>query len=202
MSVVRRAFVFIVPVATAAVVVRHPADPKTAADLGDQLSLYIGIHVVLLLLLPLLGVVLWVLLRDIDTTPATVSRVLTLPAVAFYAAFDALVGIAAGVLAREALIIAQSDGAGAAQLAARWMQIPWPLWLFGPLAQLCWIGAVVAAAVAHHRAGSHPLAVGGLAMAALFAVHPGVTGVVAMIGLLIAGVTIELRPSRPVSAGS
>jgi len=201
-SVVRRGFLFIVPVATAAVVVRHPPDPTTATDLGDRLPLYIGIHVVLLLLLPLLGLVLWVLLRDIESTPATVSRVLVVPAVAFYAAFDALVGVAAGVLAREALVIAQSDGAGAELLAARWMEIPWPLWLFGPLAQLCWIGAVVAAAVAHHRAGSHPLAVGGLVLAALFAVHPRATGVVAMIGLLIAAVTIELRPSRSVGAES
>lgn len=198
MSVVRRGFLFVVPVATAAVVAWHPADPTTAADLGDQLSLYIGIHVVLLLLLPLLGLVLWMLLRDIDSKPATVSRVLVVPAVAFYAAFDALVGIAAGVLARETLVIAQTDRAGAEVLAARWMQIPWPLWLFGPLAQLCWVGAVIAAAVAHHRAGSHPLAVGGLAVAALFAVHPRATGVVAMIGLLIAAVAIERRPSPSV----
>lgn len=80
---------FIVPVATAAVVVRHPPDPATATDLGDRLPLYIGIHVALLLLLPLLGLVLWVLLRDIENTPATVSRVLVVPAVAYYAAFDA-----------------------------------------------------------------------------------------------------------------
>jgi hypothetical protein len=201
-AAVRRGFLFVVPVATAAVVAWHPADPTTAADLGDQLSLYIGIHVVLLLLLPLLGLVLWMLLRDIESTPATVSRVLVVPAVAFYAAFDALVGIAAGVLAREALIIAQTDGAGAELLAARWMEIPWPLWLFGPLAQLCWIGAVAAAAVAHHRAESHPLAVGGLAVAALFAVHPRATGVAAMIGLLTAAVAIELRRSRSVGAES
>lgn len=75
--------------ATAAVVVRHPPDPATATDLGDRLPLYIGIHVALLLLLPLLGLVLWVLLRDIENTPATVSRVLVVPAVAYYAAFDA-----------------------------------------------------------------------------------------------------------------
>lgn len=121
MSAVRRGFLFIVPVATAAVVVRHPADPTTAADLGDRLSLYIGIHVVLLMLLPLLGLVLWTLLRDIESTPATVSRVLTLPAVAFYAAFDALVGIAAGVLAREALVIAQSM----AQVRRCWRRGGW-----------------------------------------------------------------------------
>lgn len=142
---------------------------------------------------------LWTLLRGLESAPATVSRVLVLPAVAFYAAFDALVGIAAGVLAREALAVAEPGSAGAEMLAARWMEIPWPLWLFGPLAQLCWIG-VVAAALAHRRAGSHPLAVAGLVVAALFAVHPRATGVVAMIGLLIAAVMIELRPTRPAVA--
>jgi hypothetical protein len=77
--------------------------------------------------------------------------------------------------------------------------MPWPLWLFGPLAQLCWVGAVIAAAVAHRRAGSHLVAVAGLIVAAAFAVHPRLTGVLAMAGLLVAAVLIELKP-RPSQA--
>lgn len=181
----------------AAVVLRHPPDPATASDLGDQLGLYIAIHVALLVLLPLLGLVVWALLSGVTNRAATIARVLVVPAVAFYTAFDALVGVGAGVLAREALAMPEAMQPGAEALAARWMEIPWPLWLPGPLAQLFWIGAVVAAAMAHHRAGSPAVAVAALGTAAIFAVHPGAPGVLAMAALVVAGLTVERRSPAP-----
>jgi hypothetical protein len=93
---------FGVPVAVAAVIVRHPPDPATATDLGPLTNRYIWIHVALLFLLPLLGIVVWKLLEGMRGFAVSFARVAVAFALVFYAAFDALIGVAAGLLSREA----------------------------------------------------------------------------------------------------
>lgn len=95
-------FMLATPVLVAITIATHPADPLLPDHLGDDLSRYIWIHVALLALIPLLGVVISMLIRGLAGPSATAARFLLFPAVALYAAFDALVGIATGVLAREA----------------------------------------------------------------------------------------------------
>jgi hypothetical protein len=194
----RRTFLVAVPVAVALVIAGHPPDPSTATDLGAQTDLYVWIHVALLFLLPLLGMVVWILLHGLTGAPATLARVLLPVALVFYAAFDALVGIGSGLLAREALQTTGADLAGAQALAGRWMQIPGPMPIISTVAVMSWTAALLAAAVAHWRAGSSWLAVGGLALAGpLFGFgHPFVTGVIGMAGLTVAALTVELRPTQ------
>lgn len=191
----RRAFLFATPVLTGLVIATHPTDPTTAADLGAETGRYIGIHVGLLVMLPLLGIALWLLLQGITGTAATIARVMIPFTVAFYAAFDALIGIGAGVLSREAVALGDP---GAEALAARWMEIPMPLPLISTAAVVSWTGTLLAAAVAHYRAGSSWLAVGGLALAGpLFGFgHPLVFGVIGMAALLVAAAAIELGSLR------
>lgn len=194
-SLVRRTFLLAVPVATALVIFQHPPDPATAGDLGAQTDLYIWIHVGLLVMLPLLGIAVWLLLDGLHGRAATIARVLLPVAIVFYAAFDALVGIGAGLLSREAKALGDS---GAAALAARWMEIPLPMPIISTVAVVSWTGTLLAAAVAHWRAGSSWLAVGGLALAGpLFAFgHPFITGVIGMAALLVAAVVLEFdRPA-------
>lgn len=192
-DIARLAFLVAVPVLTAVVITRHPVDPRTAADLGDQIDLYIGIHVALLFMLPLLGIVTWTLLDGLRGTVATVARILLPVALVFYAAFDALVGIGGGVVAREALAVNAADRTGAEALAARWMTIPMPLPIISTMGTLSWTAALLAAAAAHAQARSPIIAVIGLALAGpLFGFgHPFVTGLIGMAGLAIAGVVIE-----------
>jgi hypothetical protein len=193
----RRAFLVAVPVLVAVVIAGHPPDPATATDLGAQTDRYIWIHVGLLFLLPLLGIVIWTLLRGLTGPAATLARVLLPVALVFYAAFDALVGIGSGLLAREAMQMTGADLAGAEALAARWMQIPWPMPIVSTLGVVSWTAALLAAAVAHWRAGSSWIVVAGLALAGpLFGFgHPFFTGIIGMAGLLAAALTIELRAS-------
>jgi len=192
-AIARRLVLFGAPLAMAAVVFQHPPDPAHAGSLGDETGLYVGIHVTLLFVLPFLGIAVWLLLDGVHNRAATVARV-TLPfALAFYAAFDSLVGIGAGVLAREAQTFSGSEVAGAEALAARWMEIPFPLPLFGALGPLSWTLALLAAAVAHFRVGSSWIIVFGLAIAGpLFGFgHPLITGPIAMLGLIVAAAVRE-----------
>jgi hypothetical protein len=199
----RRIFLIAVPVSTALVIAGHPPDPATATDLGPDTDRYIAIHVALLFMLPLLGVAVWMLLDGLRGVAATVARLLLPFALVFYAAFDALVGIGAGVLAREAMEVGEAR-AGAEALAARWMQIPMPLPIVSTLGTLGWTAALLAAAVAHARAGSPLLAVAGLAVAGpLFGFgHPFVTGLIGMGGLVVAAIALEWRPSPRVAAST
>lgn len=194
---VRRGLLFAVPVATAAVIAGHPPDPATATDLGDATSRYIGIHVALLFMLPLLGIALWLLLDGISGLAATVARILIPVALVFYAAFDALVGIAAGVLSRETTAMSGAERLGAEALAARWLEIPTPLPIVSTLAVVSWTAALLAAALSHYHARSPRVAVAGLALAGpLFGFgHPYITGVIGMAGLLVAALAIELNRS-------
>jgi hypothetical protein len=191
---IRRAFLFAIPILTALVIFRHPPDPATAHDLGHHTDLYIWIHVGLLFMLPLLGILIWQLLDGIHNRAATVARLLLPVALVFYAAFDSLVGIVAGMLAREALLLTGEVSLGAAALAARWMEIPMPLPVISTIGTVSWTVTLLAAAVAHKQAGSSWIVVIGLALAGpLFGFgHPFITGVIGMAGLLAATAVVEL----------
>ena len=182
------------PVAVAVVIAGHPPDPTTAGDLGAATGRYISIHVALLFLLPLLGVVVWKLLEGLEGFASSLARLALAFALVFYAAFDALVGIAAGVLSRETADLGGSAAPGAEMLVARWLEIPMPLSVVSAVGTVSWTVALVAAAVAHRRAGSSWLVVVGLGLAGpLFGFgHPLVFGVVGMAGLLTAALASEL----------
>ena len=191
---IRRAFLFAIPILTALVIFQHPPDPSSAHDLGHHTDLYIWIHVGLLFMLPLLGILIWKLLDGIDNRAATGARLLLPVALVFYAAFDSLVWIAAGLLARESLLLTSEISVGAAALAARWMEIPMPLPVISTIGTVSWTVMMLAAAVAHQRAGSSWIVVVGLALAGpLFGFgHAFITGVIAMAGLLAATVVVEM----------
>jgi hypothetical protein len=148
--------------------------------------LYIWIHVGLLFMLPLLGILIWMLLHGIENRAATVVRVLLPVALVFYGAFDSLVGIVAGMLAHEAMHMTGMASVGAAALAESWMEIPMPLPVISTIGVVSWTVVLLAAAVAHRQAGSSWVVVVGLALAGpLFGFgHPFITGVIGMAGLL------------------
>lgn len=200
-TLARRTFLFAVPVATAVVIAGHPPDPATATDLGERTSRYIAIHVALLFMLPLLGIALWLLLDGLSSAAATIARAAIPVALVFYAAFDALVGIAAGVLSRETVAMSGAERIGTEALAARWLEIPMPLPIVSTLGVVSWTVALLAAALAHYQVRSPWLAVAGLALAGpLFGFgHPYFTGVIGMAGLLTATLALELGQPRGVS---
>jgi hypothetical protein len=200
----RRILIFGAPILTAGVLAAHPTEPSRAMELAAMTDRWLAVHIALLICLPLLAIALWLLLDGIAGTAATVSRIALPFFVAFYAAFDGLVGIATGVLVREAAAAPPERQEAAIALAETWWSVPAPVWVFGVLGPASWVVATAAAAMAHHRAGSGRLVVGALAFAGpLFGFgHPFATGPLAMLALLTAALLItQRREPEPVGAG-
>ena len=85
----------------------HPAD----LEVGDKTSLYLGIHLLQLVLILLLGWGTWLLVKDLPGRAAKVARVAILPYAIVYSAFDAIAGVAIGIVIREANGLSAVEGA-------------------------------------------------------------------------------------------
>ena len=72
------------------------------ADLRGQAGTWLAVQTVQIALVMLLGATIWALVDDLEGTAAKVARLAILPFVAFYSAFDAIVGFATGLLVRQA----------------------------------------------------------------------------------------------------
>ena len=98
------AFLIAVPLGWAALLWFHPAvDPDSVyEDLRDQVNTYLIVHVGTLIFIGLMGVALYMLVRDLPGRAATVSRLAIGPFVLFYAAWETVIGLAIGVLVQHA----------------------------------------------------------------------------------------------------
>lgn len=105
------------PLLLAVVLWFHPrAGDEPFANLLPLAETWFVVHALLLPLFGLLGIALYVLLRDYRGPLATVGRIGTATYLVCYLAFEAIAGIATAVLLRESrdLSAAQQDGVAAA----------------------------------------------------------------------------------------
>lgn len=145
------AFLLVVPVAWAVLLAFHgaPDDADIYGSLRDEATRFIVVHLGSIAFIALMGEALYLLLRDLPGRAAQISRLAIVPFVAFYAAADAIAGLATGVLVKEA-----NDGAAtAAGAQALWDNFITNDLLFG-LGGTAWIVAAIAAAVALRQAGA------------------------------------------------
>jgi hypothetical protein len=103
----RRAFFLLAVVGYFIIGVIHPAD----LEVGDETALYLVIHLVQLVLILLLAWGTWLLVKDLPGRAAQVARVAIVPYAIVYAAFDAIAGVAIGIIIREANGLSASEGA-------------------------------------------------------------------------------------------
>ena len=192
---VRRAFLFGVPLLYLVLGLLHPnPDP----GLGDETSLFIGLHIAQLFLIGGLAYSLWLLVDGVDGRAARVARALILPYVITYTTLDAIAGISMGTVISKANALPAADQAAAGRLIDALRVETWDGYLFYFATSLIWLAAVLAVAIALRKsAAPRPaLVLMGLG-AAVFAVgHPQPTGPVGM-ALFVAGVAwLELRPRQ------
>jgi len=189
---VRRAVLFGAPLLYLVLGLLHPtADPK----LGDETGLFIGLHIAQLFLIGGLSYALWLLVEGLEGRAASLARALILPYAIAYTALDSIIGIAGGVMVRDANELPAADQAAAGRLidATREADPAGYALYFG--AGLLWLAAALAAAAALRKSAPRPalmlMAIG----AVVFAVgHPRPTGPIGM-GLFLAGVLwLERRP--------
>ena len=193
-----------VAVVTGGLLAWHPTDPAQATELTDLLGRWLTIHLAILVAMPLLAMGVIHLLRDIRAVPATVARTLAIPAAAFYAAFDALLGIGTGVLVEETSRLPAELQAGGAALTQSWWEVPPVISLVSALAIIAWTVSIASAGIAAYRHGlgafvAWPL----VASSVLFALgHPGATGALAMAALALAMVRAERERERRAQQGA
>jgi hypothetical protein len=184
----RRSFFAVAVVGYIVIGAVHPFE----IEVGDDTSLYLGIHLVQPFLVLFLAWGLWLLVRDLPGRAARIARIAIVPYAIAYSMLDAIAGISLGQIVREAnemspvaaaevhrAMTEGTDYIGAAIYVA---------------SGLLWFAAACAAAIAVKQIGGLGptllMAVG----AAIFAVgHPFPTGPIgiALFGLGIAW--LELR---------
>jgi hypothetical protein len=162
------AFLIAVPLAWAVLLAFHgaPDDNDIYGSLRDEATRFIVVHLGSIAFIALMGEALYLLLRDLRGRAAQVARLAIVPFVAFYAAADAIAGLATGVLVKEA-----NDGAAtAAGAQALWDNFITGDLLFG-LGGTAWIVAAIAAAVSFRQAGARTAAVALIGLSAIVVFH-------------------------------
>jgi uncharacterized membrane protein YccF (DUF307 family) len=166
----------------------HPAD----IEVGDETTLYIGIHLVQPVLILLLAWGIWLLVKDLPGRAAQVARVAIVPYAIAYSMFDAIAGVSLGGIVRQANDASAADAAAVQRLMDTGTDyVGIVIWV---ASGLTWFAMAFAAALAvRHIGGLGPtllMAIG----AAIFAVGhpfpPGPIGI-ALFGLGVAW--LELR---------
>jgi hypothetical protein len=132
----------------------HPSPyDEVAGELLPIAGWWIALHTILFVLVPLMGVALWMLTAGLEEgVVATLSRLAAVVFALFYAAGDAIAGISAGILALSAQVGALGERAAVAAIETLWAD-PFKTLLFD-IGRYAWIVALVMAAVALWRAGA------------------------------------------------
>src|SRR5918997_1818101 len=89
----------------------HPVGDPYAGIAGET-DRWLFVHIAQLLLVPLLGALVWMLLAGLESLAARVARAALVLWLVFFSAFDAIAGIATGVLSRHANSLAGEEREG------------------------------------------------------------------------------------------
>jgi hypothetical protein len=185
----RRAVLFGAPVGYIMLGLVHPPDP----EVGDSTTLWLVIHLVQLPLICLVAFALWLLVDGLPGRAARVARAAVVPYAVFYAAFDTLAGLGAGIFIREANDFPAANRAVADGIwdAVQENAVGYVIYF---AAAAAWLVAALAVAVAlwRHAPRGVPILFG--LGAAIFAVaHPQPPGPIGMALILVAIGWYELR---------
>jgi hypothetical protein len=170
-------FLIGVPLAWAVLLWFHPdvPDPDDVyGGLRDDATTYLIVHVGTLVFIGLMGVALYMLIRDLPGKAATVSRLAIGPFVLFYSAWETVIGLATGVLVEHA----NDSPAGERPAISDAIQalgdnaIVGETGILSIVGGLAWITAVIAAAVAIRGAGAPVLATVLLGLSLVVISHP------------------------------
>jgi hypothetical protein len=193
------AFLIAVPLAWAILLVFHgsPDSGDIYGSLRDDATSFIVVHLGSIAFIALMGEALYLLLRDLPGRAAKIGRLAIVPFVAFYAAADAIAGLATGILVQEA-----NDGAATAAGA----QALWDNFITGNLmfwlGGTAWVVASIAAAVAYRQAGARTAVVALIGLSALVMFHPPPVGPIGLLCFTGAVVLIARGERAPRGVGA
>ncbi len=184
----------------------HPDEEGALYEgIADQANKWIFVHLGQLVLTPLIAAGVWMLLDGIESVAAKVARVALVFWMVFFSAFDAIAGIATGVLTRHAnsltgeerdavvgainFLFDDSKLVGGSNFS-----------VLANLGQDTWIVVAIAATVALWRAGVSRLVVGATLLSGLFAAHAGYVAAIGLLALFLAELLRFGTPSGQVAS--
>jgi hypothetical protein len=191
-------FLIGVPLLWAVLLLFHPGGEGTEVsylELQDKVTAWMVVHIGMMLFIPLMGAVIYLLLRRVEGTAARVSRIAIVAFVVFYSAWEALQGIGVGILVNEVNALSRNELATGADLVHDFADhiLIRNFGVFGNIGSLGLIIALIAAGVALRRAGAS-LAVAALLGLSGFLItaHPPPFGPIGLV-LFIAAVLLYAR---------
>jgi hypothetical protein len=186
----RLAFLIGVPLAWAILLLFHPLGSGEMYDEPrDEVTRWQIVHVGTLFFIGLMGLAVYVLVRDLPGTAARVSRWAAAVFVLFYGAWEAVAGLAVGAL------VQYTNGLPTAERSTGSNAIVGDFGLLGSVGALAWITAVIAAAIAVRRAGAPLSAAVLLGLSAIVANHPPPTGPIGLASF--AGAVVLIARAQP-----
>jgi hypothetical protein len=193
------AFLIGVPLAWAVLLLFHPTgegEAITYADVQDQVTAWLVVHLGMMLFIPLMAAAVYLLLRGIEGTAARVSRIAVVPFVVFYGAYEVLLGIGTGILVNDVNGFPASEQAAGAALVDEFTDnvLIRGFSVLSSLGAVAFITAMIAAGVALRRQAATPLAVPILLGLSGFLItaHPPPLGPIGLV-LFIAAVLLFAR---------
>lgn len=194
-----RTFLVGVPLAFAALLMFHPigAGDFYGAVAADS-TRWLAVHIGSALLFPLMAAAVWLQIRDASGRAAAVSRISLLVFAVFYGVWEALMGIASGIVAHEgaAMSAGAREGIAGAVNAISTHPIVGELGVFNSIGSLGWVVAIATAVVALHGVGVRQPTLILLGVGAMLVMHVPPFGPFALVCLSAAGLRIE-RERRP-----
>jgi hypothetical protein len=152
-----------VPLAWAILLLFHPGGESEDlyGDLQDQVTRMLVVHIGMLIFIPLMAVVVYLLLRDLEGTAALVSRVALAVYVVFYGAWEALYGIGLGILGDAVNGLPETERATGAAVIQEYGEnvLIRGFGVLVSIGSVAFIIAMIAAGVALRRHAGAPLAV-------------------------------------------
>jgi hypothetical protein len=179
------AFAMGVPLAWAVLLLFHPDVPPddVYGGLRDEVTTYIIVHVGTLIFIALLGVVLYMLVKDLPGRAARIARLAVIPFVVCYAAWETVIGLAVGALVQHANDSPASDRPAMADAiqSVGDNAIVGEAGVLLSVGALAWAVAVIAAAVAFHGVGAPLMASVLLGLSAIVVSHPPPIGPIGLV---------------------
>jgi hypothetical protein len=198
LNTVRRAFLVGAPLAFAALLTLHPMGAGDMFDaVSENVTPWLIVHYGGAVGFPAMALVIWLLIRDLPGRAATVARC-ALPVYAvFYGVWEALFGIATGIIAGAGndLAGAEREGAEAAFNSIISSPLVGEPGVFVSIGSLAWWTAISAAILALKHAGVRRSALVLLGLGGLLAFHVPI-GPPALVCLSIAAYMIERHRAR------
>ena len=196
-------FIIAIPLLWAILLLFHPGgDAVRMYDaVRNDVTPWLAVHLGTMLFIPLLAAAVYVLLRDVEGTAARVSRIALVPFALFYTIWEALQGIATGILVYNVNQLPAAERATGSDLVQDFGMniIARDFGIIGSLGSVSFLVAMIAGAIAVRRHTDAPVAVPALLGIAGFLItaHPPPFGPTGLVLFVVAAILFVRSQGAP-----